>query len=93
MYVVLIYDIATDEGSPRVTRNVFKIAKKYLTHIQKSVFEGNLSELNFRKLEQELSRFIRKDRDSVIIFQSREERWMEKSFWGVDESEKTSNFF
>lgn len=93
MYVVFIYDIATDEGSPKVTRNVFKIAKKYLTHIQKSVFEGDLTELNYRKLEKEIGKVIRKDRDSVIIFKSREERWLEKNFWGLDESEKTSNFF
>ncbi|NMB09286.1 MAG: CRISPR-associated endonuclease Cas2, partial [Tissierellia bacterium] len=45
MYIVLMYDIMTDENSARVQRNIFKICKRYLTHIQKSVFEGNLTEL------------------------------------------------
>lgn len=81
-----------DKAGARVSRNVFKICKKYLTHIQKSVFEGEITELNYLKLESELREYIRKDRDSVITFKSRSERWMEKEFWGIKD-EKTSNFF
>ncbi len=92
MYMILVYDIMLDKGGPKVLRNVFKICKKYLTHIQKSVFEGEITELNYCKLESELSAYIRKDKDSVITFKSRNERWMEKEFWGVKD-EKTSNFF
>lgn len=87
-----MYDIVTDEGGARVTRNTFKICKKYLTHIQKSVFEGNLSELNLLKLKSELNNYIRKDRDSLLIFISRSERWLEKEFLGMID-DKTSNFF
>ncbi|MBS4537075.1 CRISPR-associated endonuclease Cas2 [Clostridium sp. D2Q-11] len=92
MYVVLMYDIMTDEKGAKVHRNVFKISKRYLTHIQKSVFEGNLTELKLFKLKQELNQYIRKDKDSLIIFKSREERWLSKEFLGI-EDDKTSNFF
>ena len=92
MYVVLVYDIVTDEGSARVSRNIFKTCKKYLTHIQKSVFEGNLSELNLLKLKSELNNYIRKDRDSLLVFISRSEKWLEKEFLGIID-DKTSNFF
>ncbi|MDO4787605.1 MAG: CRISPR-associated endonuclease Cas2 [Johnsonella sp.] len=92
MYMILVYDIMLDKAGARVSRNVFKICKKYLTHIQKSVFEGEITELNYLKLESELREYIRKDRDSVITFKSRSERWMEKEFWGIKD-EKTSNFF
>lgn len=92
MYILLIYDIVTDNDSPRIHRNTFKICKRYLTHIQKSVFEGNLSELNLMKLKKELDEYIRKNKDSVIIFKSRNERWLGKEFWGI-EDDKTSNFF
>lgn len=68
MYVILVYDILTDEKGAYVSRNVFKICKKYLTHIQKSVFEGNLSELNYMKLKTELSNYIRTDKDSLLVF-------------------------
>lgn len=92
MYVILMYDIVTDEKGPKVARNTFKTCKKYLTHIQKSVFEGNLTELDLMKLEAELDDYIRKDRDSLIIFKSRSEKWLEKEFCGI-EDDKTSNFF
>lgn len=92
MYMILVYDIMLDKAGARVSRNVFKICKKYLTHIQKSVFEGDITELNYLKLEIELREYIRKDKDSVITFKSRSERWMEKEFWGIKD-EKTSKFF
>ena len=92
MYIVLVYDIIADEQGARVSRNVFKICKKYLTNIQKSVFEGNLTELNYMKLKTELNQYIRKDRDSLLIFKSRDERWLAKEFLGLFD-EKTSNFF
>lgn len=92
MYIILIYDIITDKSSPRVSRNIFKTCKKYLTNIQKSVFEGNLTELEYMKLKSELNIFIRKNKDSIIVFRSRNERWLEKEFLGK-EDEKTSNFF
>ena len=92
MYVILIYDIIADEEGPKVSRNVFKICKKYLTHIQKSVFEGNLTKLNLMKLKAELHNYIRKDKDSIIIFKSKSEKWLEKEFWGIKD-DKTSKFF
>lgn len=92
MYVVLMYDIITDEGGARVHRNTFKICKRYLTHIQKSVFEGNLTELKLMTLKEELKEYIRDDKDSLIIFKSRDEKWLTKEFLGIKD-DKTSNFF
>lgn len=92
MYVILVYDILADDEGAKVTRNTFKICKKYLTHVQKSVFEGNLTELNYMKLKAELNRWIRKDKDSIIVFKSRNERWLDKEFLGLID-DKTSNFF
>lgn len=81
MYVILVYDIQGDENSAKVQRNVFKECKKYLTHIQKSVFEGEVSKLQIMQLKKTLEKYIRKDKDSVIIFKSRDEKWMQKEFW------------
>lgn len=91
MYVILVYDIVTDNEGKKILPKVFKTCKKYLTHIQNSVFEGNLSKPNSAQLQNELSKYIRKDKDSVVMFHTREERWLSKEFWGkVDD--KTSNF-
>ncbi len=43
MYVVLIYDVEADDNGAKASRNIFKICKKYLTHVQKSVFEGDIT--------------------------------------------------
>lgn len=93
MYVIFVYDINLEkkEGQ-RVLRNVFKTCKKYLTHIQNSVFEGELLESQFVALEKELGKYIRKDLDSVIVFKSRSQRWLDKEFIGKVEDDKTSNF-
>ena len=93
MYVILIYDIKLDnsEGN-KVLRNVFKICKKYLVHIQNSVFEGELLDSQLFKLKQEIKKVIRKDTDSVIVFKSRNQRWLDKEFVGKIEDDKTSNF-
>ena len=93
MYVILVYDINLEEKEgQKVLRNVFKICKKYLVHIQNSVFEGELLESQAIKLKAELDRYIRESKDSVILFKSRNQRWMEKEFLGMIEDDKTDNF-
>ena len=93
MYVILVYDInLEDKEGQKVLRNVFKTCKKYLVHIQNSVFEGELLESQTIKLKAELDRYIRESKDSVILFKSRSKRWMEKEFLGMIEDDKTDNF-
>ena len=93
MYVILVYDINLEnkEGQ-KVLRNVYKNYKKYLVHIQNSVFEGELLESQLLKLKSELKTYIRDDKDSVIVFKSRNQRWMEKTFFGKLEEDITDNF-
>lgn len=63
MYVILIYDI----GEERVNK-VLKIARRYLTWIQNSVLEGEISEADLLRLKEELEDIIDKGYDSVIFF-------------------------
>ncbi len=91
MYVILVYDIKSDEGGQRVLSKTFKTCKKYLSHIQNSVFEGELSNSQIVKLQYELNDIIRRDKDSIILFKSRSDKWLEKEMWGID-IDKTSNF-
>ena len=93
MYVILVYDINLEEKEgQKILRNVFKICKKYLVHIQNSVFEGELLESQAIKLKAELDKYIREDKDSVILFKSRNQRWLDKEFLGKIEDDKTDNF-
>ena len=93
MYIILVYDINLEnkEGQ-KVLRKVFKTCKKYLFHIQNSVFEGEISQAQLLKMKAELDEYIRKDKDSVIVFKSRNQRWLEKEFLGKIEDDKTDNF-
>ncbi len=92
MYVILVYDVSVSiNNGHRNLNKIFKICKKYLSHIQNSVFEGEISESNLKKLKMELKPYIRKEYDSVIVFKSREQRWLKKDFWGKNE-DLTSNF-
>lgn len=93
MYVILVYDInLEDKKGQKVLRNVYKTCKKYLVHIQNSVFEGELLESQLMKLKAELKKYIRNDKDSVIVFKSRNQKWMEKMFFGKVEDDVTDNF-
>ena len=81
MYVILVYDINLEnkEGQ-KVLRNVYKICKKYLVHIQNSVFEGELLESQIIKMKLELKEYLRTEMDSCIIFKSRNKKWLQKEF-------------
>jgi len=69
MKVILIYDIETIEPSDQKRLNkVRKVARRYLYHVQKSVFEGDLTESQLHKLEKTILEIVDKNRDSVIIY-------------------------
>lgn len=91
MFVILIYDISKDEKGQKRWTNIYKICKKYLKHVQNSVFEGELTKAQLYQLKSELDGYINKKLDSVIIMKSRQEKWIEKEFWGIEEKEP--NFF
>jgi CRISPR-associated protein Cas2 len=69
MKIILIYDISLieKEDQKRLIK-VMKIARKYLHHIQKSVFEGDLTYGKLKRLENEILNVVDKKRDSVIIY-------------------------
>ena len=89
MYIVLVYDISKTDNVQKRWSRIFNICKKYLTHIQNSVFEGELSKVQLEKLRQELKPHVDTSLDSIILFKSRQERWLDKEFWGI-EDDKTS---
>ena len=91
MYIVLVYDVSQEENGARRWSRIFKICKKYLTHIQNSVFEGELSKGQLAQLQKELKEYIDKELDSVIIFKSRQEKWLDKEFWGRKENFKNES--
>lgn len=78
MYVIVVYDIKQIDDFAKVQRKIFKICKKYLYHVQNSVFEGTLTKYQIEKLQIELKSVLRGNDDSCIMFKSRNERWLQK---------------
>jgi len=92
MYIIAIYDINTETKQGRRALNkVFKVMKKYLIHIQKSVFEGELTKAQFQKMKLEIMQIIDPNCDSVIYFSSRNSRWLDKEIYGLGR-DATDNF-
>lgn len=89
MYIVLVYDISQSEAGQKRWSRIFKICKKYLSHIQNSVFEGEISKTQLMQLKKEMQPYINEELDSIIIFKSRQEKWLDKEFW-AKEDDKTS---
>ena len=87
MYVILVYDINLEnkEGQ-RVLRNVFKTCKKYLVHIQNSVFEGEASESEFKIIYDGLMKIIDTEVDSVIIYKLRMADVMNREVLGIEKA-------
>ncbi len=82
MYVILVYDV----GEKRVGK-MLKLCRRYLHWIQNSVFEGEITEVKLRELEQEARQLMRPSEDSLIVFRSREARWLEKKVIGREKNE------
>ncbi len=81
MYVILVYDI----GEKRVGK-MLKLCRKYLNWIQNSVFEGELTEIQLKRLKFEASEIMKKEEDSLIIFKTRQEKWLEKEVIGEEKN-------
>jgi len=82
MYVILVYDI----GEKRVGK-MLKLCRRYLHWIQNSVFEGEITEMKLRELQHEARQMMKLSEDSLIVFRSREERWLEKTVIGKEKNE------
>lgn len=63
MHVILCYDIR----QKRISK-INKTCKKYLTPVQRSVFEGEITEGKLSQLQSEIKSLIEPTEDSVVIY-------------------------
>lgn len=78
MFIIMVYDI----NQKRVAR-VLKTSRKYLYWVQNSVFEGEISEANYKKLKMEFSRIINEKEDSVIFYTFRTTKYSNRETMGI----------
>lgn len=85
MYVILVYDI----GQKRVAK-MLKLCRQYLNWIQNSVFEGALTPSQLRELKLKARQIMDDEEDSLIIFTSSNEDWLDKEVIGKEKNELSS---
>lgn len=81
MYVILVYDVGEKRGG-----KMLRLVRKYLSWIQNSVFEGEITDVKLKELKFQAKEIMDLNTDSLIIFASRNEKWLEKEIVGNERS-------
>jgi CRISPR-associated protein Cas2 len=80
--VVIVYDIAIE----RIDK-VRQYLRQYLTWIQNSAFEGELTRGQLERIKTKLGKLINRDEDSIIIFTASSKKWVGREVLGVEKAE------
>lgn len=80
MFVILTYDI----NQKRVGK-AMKICRKYLVHVQRSVFEGVITEAKLKRLKAELEKIIDTEADAVCIYEMDSLKYTQKEQIGANQ--------
>jgi CRISPR-associated protein Cas2 len=86
MYIILVYDME----EKRVAK-MLKLCRQYLNWIQNSVFEGEITEVKLKELLYRAKNIMEIEKDSIIVFSSRQEKWLNKQVIGKEKND-TDNF-
>ena len=77
-YYIAVYDINVKRGP-----KVLKLFRRYLTWVQNSVFEGEMTRAQFERLQIETDAIIDRSEDSVLFYELRDERYTERVSLGI----------
>lgn len=84
MYYIAVYDV----NQKRVGK-MLRLFRKYLHHIQNSVFEGELTDSDYLRLKSEAKQLMNKTEDSIIFF-SMNGKYLERETLGTEKNEPTN---
>lgn len=79
MYFIAAYDV--DE---RRVGKMLKIFRRYLTWVQNSVFEGELTDAQYAELKTEAESLMDPDTDSVIFWNVRADEYCDRETLGQE---------
>ena len=77
-YVIDVYDVEADR-----TRLFLKFLRRYLTHVQNSVFEGEITEGDLEKIKSKLEPML-KPGESAIVYRMSSEKYVTRTVYGED---------
>ncbi len=80
-YYIIAYDVSVE----RVNK-FCNLLRQYLTRVQNSLFEGELTRSQYFELENKLKELVKGD-DSVRVYKARTEKALRKRVIGKDKTE------
>ena len=78
VYVVIVYDMEADR-----THKMLKFLRRYLTHVQNSVFEGEVTEGTLAEIKSGIDDLIDSG-ESTIIYRIGAEKMVNRTVFGDD---------
>ena len=78
VYVVVVYDMKADR-----THKMLKFLRRYLTHVQNSVLEGDVTEGDLEKIRSGVNKILNPG-ESTIIYRVSSEKMVERTVFGDD---------
>lgn len=78
MYIIAVYDMEADR-----TQLMLSLLRRYLTHVQNSVCEGEITKAQLAVLKDEIADLV-KENESVILYQLRDDNWLDREIFGED---------
>jgi CRISPR-associated protein Cas2 len=81
-FYIAVYDV----NVKRVAK-MLKLFRRYMTWIQNSVFEGEMTEAQFARLQAETRALMVADEDSVIFYELGSEKYVGRTVLGQERGE------
>ena len=63
MFVIMVYDVNVKRAA-----KVLKVSRRYLSWVQNSVFEGDITPGKLNALKSELTKIINETEDSILFY-------------------------
>ena len=77
-YVIVVYDVQADR-----TPKFLNYLRRYLTHVQNSVFEGELTEGTLEEVKTTLESMLDSG-ESVMVYRMASEKYVDRVVFGDD---------
>lgn len=81
MYLLIVYDVDVE----RVNK-VHKFLKLFLHWRQNSVFEGEVSISQFKKIKSGIKEIVNKDKDSILIYNLKDRKNFKLEVIGIEKN-------
>ena len=79
---MVVYDVGVDR-----INGVRQFLRRYLTWVQNSAFEGELTEGELERVKVGLKKLIKDSEDSLLFYVASSQKWIRKEVLGVEKAE------